>query len=72
MQPSARLASWGQEKVPLVLKRTRPLAKFQDHQGLRDLVAPASSSGPCPPDQACLREGEAQHLVDHPHLPLRA
>lgn len=32
----------------------------------------ASSSRHFPPNQACLREGEAQHFTDHPHLPLRA
>lgn len=46
--------------------------KFKDHQGLTDEVAPASSFGPFPPNQACLGKGEAQHLTDHPRLPLGA
>lgn len=32
----------------------------------------ASPSRRFPPNQACLREGEAQRFTDHPHLPLRA
>lgn len=35
-------------------------------------MAPTSSFRPFPPNQACGGEGKAQHLTDHPHLPLRA
>lgn len=53
----------------LVLKWTGP-TKFKDHQSLGVLAALASCFR-LPPNQACLGEGEAQHLTDHPHLPLR-
>lgn len=46
----------------LVPKWTGP-TKFRDHQGLRDLVASASSPRPFPPNHACLGQGEAQQLT---------
>lgn len=70
MQPGAQF-SWGRKGCCWFPGGLGP-HRVQDHQGLRDLVTPASSSRHFPPNQACLREGKAQHFIDHPHLPLRA